>query len=110
MNTPPQLSVSALAQLLGNDPLTRPNLVDVREPWEWDLARIDGALHIPMQQIPSRQDEIDRAHPTVVYCHHGVRSLQVVAFLQRVGFTQLHNLAGGIDAWSREVDRDVPLY
>jgi rhodanese-related sulfurtransferase len=88
----------------------RPRLLDVREPWEWQLARIEGAANMPMGEIPGRIHELDSAHPTVVICHHGVRSLQVVAFLQRHGFDNLHNLQGGIDAWSRQVDPSVPLY
>ena len=104
-----QMTVGELSQLLKNE-TERPVLVDVREPWEWNLARIEGAAHIPMQQIPARFDELDPAHPTVVYCHHGMRSLQVVAFLQRAGFSRLHNLAGGINAWSQEIDPTVPTY
>lgn len=88
----------------------RPLLLDVREPWEWQLARIDGSHHMPMREIPARIADLDKSHPTVVICHHGVRSLQVVAFLQRLGFGNLHNLQGGIDAWARQVDPAVPLY
>ena len=74
-----QLSVSALAQMLIQDAANRPALLDIREPWEWAVAKLDGAVHIPMQQIPARVSELDPTQPTVVYCHHGVRSLQVVA-------------------------------
>ncbi|HEX9392936.1 MAG TPA: rhodanese-like domain-containing protein [Usitatibacteraceae bacterium] len=88
----------------------KPLLLDVREPWEWQLAHIEGAQHLPMGMIPASVDRIDRTHPTVVICHHGMRSLQVIAFLQRQGFDNLHNLQGGIDAWSREVDSRVVLY
>ena len=110
MSSMQQLSVPQLQAMLAQPEGERPHMIDVREPWEWQLARIDGATHIPMQQIPARIQEIDEMRPTVVYCHHGVRSLQVVAFLERQGFQQLHNLAGGIDAWSRQVDAAVPLY
>ncbi|MBL0122175.1 MAG: sulfurtransferase [Betaproteobacteria bacterium] len=88
----------------------RPLLLDVREPWEWHLARIDGSQHLPMREIPTRVDDLDKSHPTVVICHHGVRSLQVIAFLQRQGFANLHNLHGGIDAWARNIDPAVPVY
>ena len=88
----------------------KPHMLDVREPWEWQLARIDGAEHLPMGQIPAAVDDLDKTRPTVIICHHGTRSLQVVAFLQRQGFTNLHNLQGGIDAWSREIDSAVALY
>ncbi|MBI3716543.1 MAG: sulfurtransferase [Betaproteobacteria bacterium] len=105
-----QLSAPALHALLSAENAEKPALLDVREPWEWQLARIDGAKHVPMGQIPERLDELDKSHPTVVICHHGTRSLQVVAFLQRQGFDRLHNLDGGIDAWSRQVDPGVAVY
>jgi rhodanese-related sulfurtransferase len=105
-----QLLATELRQMLDTPDATKPVMIDVREPWEWDLAKIDGATNVPMNQIPNRIQEIDSTHPTVVICHHGVRSLQVVAYLQRMGFDNLHNLQGGIDAWSRQVDPSVPLY
>ena len=85
-------------------------MLDVREPWEWQLTHIEGSQHLPMGEIPAGVDDLDKTHPTVVICHHGVRSLQVIAFLQRAGFDNLHNLTGGIDAWSRQVDPQVALY
>lgn len=89
-------------------------LLDVREPWEFALAaiRIDGCatLHLPMNSVPARLKEIDAAQPVVCICHHGVRSAQVVAFLERQGYTAVYNLAGGIDAWSQQVDAGVPRY
>ena len=105
-----QITAPELHRMLGANAAEKPALLDVREPWEWNLARIDGAKNIPMGQISAAVDTLDRERPTVVICHHGVRSLQVVAFLQRLGFDNLHNLDGGIDAWSREVDSQVALY
>ena len=105
-----QLSVQELQALMEGAPQSRPRLLDVREPWEFQLAHIDGSELLPMQTIPNRVDQLDRSHPTVVICHHGTRSLQVVAFLERQGFENLHNLQGGIDAWARQVDSRVPLY
>ena len=105
-----QLSVQELHALMEGAPQSRPRLLDVREPWEFQLAHIDGSELLPMQTIPNQVDELDRSHPTVVICHHGTRSLQVVAFLERQGFENLHNLRGGIDAWARQVDSRVPLY
>jgi rhodanese-related sulfurtransferase len=91
-----------------------PVLLDVREAWELQTARFDlpGArsLHIPMGTLPARLHELDRLQPILVLCHHGVRSLQCVTFLQRQGFGAAYNVAGGIDAWSREVDGTVPRY
>ncbi len=105
-----QLTVQQLHTMMEENPQARPRLLDVREPWEFQLARIDGSELMPMRDIPNEVDALDRSHPTVVICHHGTRSLQVVAFLERMGFQNLHNLQGGIDAWSREVDTRVPLY
>jgi rhodanese-related sulfurtransferase len=89
-------------------------LLDVREAWEISLAalRVDGvpALAVPMNQLPGRLDELDASRPVVCICHHGARSAQVVAFLERQGFESVHNLVGGIDAWSLQVDPSVPRY
>ena len=92
-----------------------PLLLDVREPWEFELAalRTEGlvTINLPMSQIVQRIGELDPARPTVCLCHHGVRSAQVAAFLeQRQGFTAVSNFTGGIDAWSVEVDAGVPRY
>ena len=91
-----------------------PVLLDVREPWEVALAaiRVDGlaTLHIPMGAVPGRLDELGASRAVVCICHHGVRSAQVVAFLEYQGFTSAYNLAGGIEAWSQHVDPGVPRY
>lgn len=91
-----------------------PLLLDVREPWEFALAaiRVEGwrTLHIPMSDIPARVGELDPRRPVVCICHHGLRSAQVVAFLERQGFDAAYNLGGGIDAWSQQVDPGVPRY
>ena len=105
-----QLGVFDLKAMLDGEPKAKPLLLDIREPWEFQLAHIKGSELRPMQTIPNLVDEIDRSHPTVVICHHGTRSLQVVAFLERHGFQNLHNLQGGIDAWARQVDQSVALY
>ena len=89
-------------------------LLDVREPWEVALAAIDlpGATTrtMPMRDVPARVSELDAAQPVVCFCHHGARSAQVVAFLERAGFASAYNLAGGIDAWSRDVDPRIARY
>lgn len=89
-------------------------LLDVREDWEVQLAPVIVSglrcLHIPMNDIPSRLAELDPAQPVVCICHHGARSAQVVAFLERQGFDAVYNLAGGSDAWSLQVDASVPRY
>jgi rhodanese-related sulfurtransferase len=91
-----------------------PLLLDVREPWEFAFAsiRVEGlrTLHIPMNEIPGRVAELESAAPVVCICHHGVRSAQVVSFLEHQGFDVVYNLAGGIAAWSDEIDPGVPRY
>ena len=87
-----------------------PLLLDVREPWELSLAALPQAINIPMAQLPDRLDELDPGREIVVMCHHGSRSLQVAVFLKHSGFESVFNLAGGIDAWSADVDPGVPLY
>ncbi len=86
------------------------HIVDVREPHEHAICRIDGSRLVPMRQIPQQIDELDRETLTVVHCHHGPRSAQVVAFLRQQGFGRATNLGGGINAWSLRVDPDVPRY
>ncbi len=85
-------------------------LLDVREPQEFEFARIEGACLIPLGDLPNRYEEIERDAEIVVYCHHGIRSLQAAVFLLQKGFTQVKNLAGGIDAWSLQADPQVPRY
>lgn len=110
-----QVRVSDVTALLASwGEHTRPVLLDVREPWELQRASLSLAgartVCIPMQEIPSRLNELDSAQPILGLCHHGVRSLQVLAFLERQGHGHVYNIAGGIDAWAREVDTSVPLY
>ncbi len=85
-------------------------LLDVREPDERETAAILPSIHIPMREVASRLAEIPRDKEIVVYCHGGMRSAMVAAFLEGKGFAHVTNLAGGIDAWSRRVDPSVPRY
>lgn len=84
-------------------------LLDVREPWEFDLARIEGSRLIPMNDLPERISELDPASEIVVICHHGLRSADVTRALERSGFSKVSNLEGGLDAYS-QVDTSVPRY
>ncbi len=106
---PSQLS-DWLQQHAGGQPL----VLDVREPMELAIARVQPQgfelVHIPMYEIPGRLGELDPARPLACMCHHGVRSQQVAMFLARQGFEQVVNIAGGIDAWSAERDAGVPQY
>ena len=105
-----QISPPELAAWLADAGRAKPVLLDVREPWEFDRARIEGAQLVPMAEVPERLGEIDAGKPVVAICHHGGRSMQVALFLEKAGYKNVHNLAGGVDAWSRTVDPAVPLY
>lgn len=103
----PQISATELADRLQAE--DRPVLLDVREPEEVEICNLPDHVHIPMAQVPQGLDRLPRDRPVVVYCHSGMRSAQVTAFLRQHGLDAV-NLAGGIDAWSRTVDPDVPRY
>jgi len=105
-----QITPGELAAWLADTGRDKPLLLDVREPWEWQAARIEGSRHIPMREVPAWLGEIDPAQEVVAICHHGARSQQVAMFLEKNGFSRIHNLQGGVDAWSRTVDPSVPLY
>jgi sulfur-carrier protein adenylyltransferase/sulfurtransferase len=85
-------------------------LIDVRETFEYEIARIDGAKLIPLGEIAERTDELQQERPIVVHCHSGQRSAQAVRLLQLRGFANVYNLEGGIDAWSDQIDPSVPKY
>ncbi len=85
-------------------------LIDVREPEEFELARVEGAELLPLSKFQEWADTLDAEDEIVVMCHHGIRSAQVCAYLAGQGFTKMVNLAGGIERWSWEVDRSVPRY
>ena len=85
-------------------------VLDVRSPEEYDIARIEGSTLIPLHELPDRLGELDPAATIVAHCHHGMRSARATELLRRMGFARARNLAGGIDAWSRQVDPDVPRY
>jgi rhodanese-related sulfurtransferase len=86
-------------------------IIDVREPWEFATARIEGSLPMPMGEVPARaHQELDPEERLVVICHHGVRSMNVTAWLRNQGFEQAQSMRGGIDAWSAEIDPAVGRY
>ncbi len=87
-----------------------PVLLDVREDWELAIAGLSAAIHIPMDQVPERMDELDMKRPVVVMCRSGARSMQVASFLIQNGFPRVFNLKGGILAWSEQVDQSIPSY
>jgi len=87
-----------------------PLLLDVREPWEFRICHIAGSQLIPMGQLPAALNALDPGRETVVICHHGIRSRQVAMYLDYQGFGNVINLAGGGDAWARDVDRQMATY
>ncbi|HEU4755460.1 MAG TPA: ThiF family adenylyltransferase [Agromyces sp.] len=104
----PEVDALALAAELASD--APPRLLDVREPWEADLASIPGSTLVPLHELDARAVELDPAASVVVYCHLGVRSRLAAERLASAGFADVRNLAGGIDAWSRAVDPTVERY
>lgn len=104
----PEISVADVARRrAAGDTLV---VLDVREPFECATASIPGVLAVPMREVPARLAEIPRDVPLAVLCHHGARSERVTAFLRAQGFAHAVNIAGGIDAWSLDVDPAVPRY
>jgi rhodanese-related sulfurtransferase len=85
-------------------------LLDIREPWEYAAAHIEGSKHIPMNEIPARTAELDPGAHIVVFCHAGVRSAQVTEWLRQNGYEKVQSMQGGIHRWSRFVDPNVPTY
>ncbi len=104
-----EIEPAELAALLDRPEAERPVLVDVRGHAEWAIARLPGALHIPLDELPERLDEVPEGRPVVVYCHLGVRSLSGAAILAAAGRTA-SSLRGGVDAWAELIDPALPRY
>lgn len=105
---PLEITVEEASRLLAGP--TPPVLIDVREPDEFAVCRIEGARLVPMNTVAARLAEIPQDRPVLVQCHHGGRSMKVTQFLRAKGFAQVSNLQGGIEAWSLRVDPKVPRY
>lgn len=105
-----QISAEALHQWLQDPAREKPLLLDVREPWEFERCRIEGAQLVPMREIPTRLAVLDAAQDIVVMCHHGIRSAQVGMFLENNGFDKIINLQGGLAAWADRVAPDMARY
>ena len=112
--TPFEESVVVAATRLGYPAISKSPtlLLDCRTPEEYAIAKIDGAVLIPMQEIAERLAELEpwRDKPIIVHCHHGVRSLRVTHWLREKGFSLAQSMMGGIEAWSLDVDPAVPRY
>ena len=94
-------------RLEGGEPI---QLLDVRDVWEHEIARLEGAILAPLGELPDHVNKLDPDRPLVVYCHHGMRSYQAVLWLKQQGFEQAQNLVGGIDRWSQVVDPMIVRY
>jgi rhodanese-related sulfurtransferase len=105
-----QLRAQQLAEWLADQNRASPILLDVREPWEFELCQLTGSQNIPMHLVPMHCNEIDHDQEIVVICHHGSRSMQVAMFLERQGFSTVYNLTGGVEAWAGEVDSNMRRY
>lgn len=106
--TPAQLQ--AYLQSLAETNSPAPLLLDVREQWEFENCHIENSRLVPMHQIPGYVPDLSADQETVLICHHGIRSRQVAQYLETVGFTNLINLTGGVEAWANEVDPNMKRY
>ena len=104
------LTAPELAAWLADASRPAPFLLDVREQWEFNTCHLGAATLMPMNSIPARIDDLDEDAAIVCICHHGARSLQVAAFLERNGFAKVSNLTGGMHAWAVQVDSTMAKY
>ena len=102
-----RMQATELAEYLTH---SKPLLIDVREPWEFDICQLADSINIPMSSIPNQLQQIQDADECVIICHHGVRSMNVIQYLMQQDIEHLINLDGGVDAWAQTVDRDMALY
>lgn len=106
-----EVSNGELRDLLASGRSESDVLLDVREPWEFEEARIEGSVLMPMTEIHSRAlQELNPEARIIAICHHGVRSMSIAAWLREQGFERAQSLRGGIDAWSAEIDPSIPRY
>lgn len=104
---PQTLSPHEISDLLTSQDLC---MIDVRQPWEVELCRIEGSLSIPLDALSSRLNELPQDIPLITFCHHGVRSLKALDILKSAGFSSVTSMTGGIDAWAREIDTSIGIY
>jgi rhodanese-related sulfurtransferase len=88
----------------------QPLLLDVRQPWEFEVCKIENSVLLPMSQITTEYNTLDFDRETVVICHHGIRSRRVGRYLEQAGFSNIINLSGGVAQWAQTVDKDMPTY
>jgi rhodanese-related sulfurtransferase len=104
------ISAPTLAQWLQDPERGLPQMIDVREPWEFQICHIAGSQLWPMRTMPEHLAELDAGKPIICICHHGNRSAHVAMWLWRQGFADVYNLSGGVDAWARQVDPKMATY
>jgi rhodanese-related sulfurtransferase len=105
---PLQIDCSALDKIRQSEQAV--TVLDVREPWEYAICAIPGSINVPLSTLPQNLNRLPADGPLVVLCHHGMRSMQAVAWLRQNGFENAINLQGGIDAWARQVDTSMATY
>jgi rhodanese-related sulfurtransferase len=105
-----QLPAVELARWRADASRAAPLVVDVREPWELELCRIEGSVSIPLGELERRKDELPHERPLVLVCHHGGRSQRAAMLLSGAGFKEVHNLAGGVESWAVSVDPAMKRY
>ncbi len=88
----------------------QPLLLDVRQPWEYEVCKIENSVLVPMSTIPAAMETLDSERETVVICHHGIRSRSVGRYLEQAGFSNIINLSGGVDQWAKTVDNTMATY
>jgi rhodanese-related sulfurtransferase len=106
----PQLAPAELQQWRADAARSAPLVIDVRERWEFEYCRIDGSVSMPLSEFARRYVELPREMPLVMVCHHGRRSQHAAMLLEGAGFTQVHNLRGGVAAWADEVEPTMKRY
>jgi rhodanese-related sulfurtransferase len=106
----PQLAPTELARWREDASREPPALVDVREPWEFDLCRIEGSILVPLSELARRLEELPRGRTLVMVCHTGRRSQNAAMFLAQSGFNDVQNLKGGVEGWAVEVDPSMKRY
>ena len=106
----PQVKAAEVAAWLKDGNRDSPLLVDVREPWEYAICHIDGSRLIPLQTLPTRLSDLPKDRDLVLVCRSGHRSQTAAEWLARNGFPRVHNLSGGVRAWSSDVDPTMPKY
>ena len=105
-----QIAPAEVASWRADSARPAPVIVDVREPWELELCRIEGAVPIPLGQLQARHQELPADRELVLVCHHGGRSQQAAQWLAQNGYANVHNMRGGVEAWSLEVDPSMVRY